>query len=434
MEGALIGFIIVMLLIVLGVPIAASFGVLAIFLTLWFDADPSYLMPTMFIKIREVVLLAVPLFVLLGNLMDASGLADRLVEFVHSIIGHIKGGLGAVTVATCALFGAISGTDSAAIACIGTVMIPRMERNGYPRGHATALVGCAGILGQLVPPSVPMIFYAMVTANSIPACWAATLGPAVVMVVIYSLLNRFAIRRLPVKVAPKPPSFKEYAAAIGKSAFKAIPVLLLPVIVLGGIYGGIVTPTEGACLGVFYILVAACGFYRSVGFSQLRQATISAAVTSGVILLMTFFILMSSKILVLEGVTQQLTAWILATSPNVYVTLLLLNVVLIIIGMMMDDLSGTLLAAAVLYPIATSAGVHPLHFAAIVGVNLGLGTVTPPCAPMLYLAGRIGHSTAEEYMKPAMFFMWVGMLPLVLVTTYWPALSLTLPGLLGFVH
>jgi C4-dicarboxylate transporter DctM subunit len=433
-EGASIGFIIVMILIVFGVPIAASFGVLAIFLTLWFNADPSYLMPTMFIKIREVVLLAVPLFVLLGNLMDASGLADRLVEFVHSIVGGIRGGLGAVTVATCALFGAISGTDSAAIACIGTVMIPRMEEHGYPRGHATALVACAGILGQLVPPSVPMIFYAMVTANSIPACWMTTLGPAIVMVVVYSLLNRFAIRKFPIKVAPKFPSFRAHATAIGKSTYKAIPVLLLPAVVLGGIYGGIVTPTEGACLGVFYILVVACGFYRSVGFSQLREATISAAVTSGVILFMTFFILVSSKILVLEGVTQQLTSWVLGTSPNIYVTLLLLNVVLIVIGMMMDDISGTLLAAAVLYPIATAAGVHPLHFAAIVGVNLGLGTVSPPCAPMLYLAGRIGHSTAEEYMKPAMFFMWVGMLPLVALTTYWPALSLTLPGLLGFVH
>jgi len=432
--GALIGFIIIMVLIAFGVPIAASFGVLAVFLTVWFNADPSYLMPTVFIKIRVVVLLALPLFVLLGNLMDASGLADRLVEFVFSIVGRIKGGLGAVTVATSALFGAISGTDSAAIACIGTVMIPRMEKNGYPRGHATALVGCAGILGQLVPPSVPMIFYAIVSGNSIPACWLATLGPAIVMVIIYSLLNRFAIRKFPIKVAPKFPSFKEHAKAMGKSTYKAIPVLLLPAIVLGGIYGGIVTPTEGACLGVFYILVVACGFYRSVGFSQLKEATISAAVTSGVILLMTFFILVSSKILILEGATQDLVGWILGTSPNIYVTLLLLNVILLIMGMMMDDISGTLLAAAVLYPVAMAAGVHPLHFAAVIGVNLGLGTVTPPTAPMLYLAGRIGNSTAEEYMKPAMFFMWVGMLPLVLLTTYWPALSLTLPGLAGFVH
>lgn len=434
MLGALIGFLIVIVLITVGVPIAMSFGFMAFFLVLWFNADPSYLVPTCFLKIRSVILIAIPLFILLGNIMDKSGLASRLVEFVDSIIGRIKGGLGAVTVATSALFGAISGTDSAAIACIGTVMIPRMEEHGYPRGHATALVGCAGILGQLVPPSVPMIFFAIVTANSIPACWMATLGPAIAMVIIYSLLNRFATRKFPIKVAPKFPSFKEHIKAIARSTYKAIPVLLLPVVILGGIYGGIVTPTEGACLGVVYILIVAGLFYRSIGLAELRKSMLSAAVTSGVILLMTFFILISSKILVVEGVTRELTDMILTISPNIYVTLFLLNVVLLIMGMMMDDLSGTLLAAAVLYPIAASAGVHPLHFAAIVGVNLGLGTVTPPTAPMLYLAGRIGNSTAEEYMKPAMFFMWVGMLPLVLLTTYWPPLSLTLPGLLGYVR
>lgn len=415
-------------------PIAAAFGVLAVFLSVWFNADPSYLVPTVFIKIRSVVMLAVPLFILLGNVMDASGLATKLVNFVNSIVGQVKSALGTITVATTALFGAISGTDSAAIACIGTVMIPKMQDQGYPRGHATALVGCAGILGQLVPPSVPMIFYAIVTGNSIPACWMATLGPAIIMVIIYSLLNAFAIRKFPLKVITQTLAFKERTKSVALATYKAIPVILLPVIVLGGIYGGIVTPTEGACLGVVYTVIVACLFYRTVGLKKLWGSAISAAVTSGVIILMTFFILITSKILVVEGITGQLAAWMLATSPNVYVTLLLLNLVLLVMGMMMDDLSGTLLAAAVLYPIAVSAGVHPLHFAAIVGVNLGLGTVTPPTAPMLYLAGRIGNSPPEEYMKPAMFFMWVGMLPLVFLTTYWPTLSLFLPGLAGYVH
>jgi len=424
----------VIVLIVLGVPIAAAFCALAVFLSVWFNADPSYLVPTVFIKIRSVVMLAVPLFILLGNVMDASGLATKLINFVNSIVGQVKSALGTITVATTALFGAISGTDSAAIACIGTVMIPKMQDQGYPRGHATALVACAGILGQLVPPSVPMIFYAIVTGNSIPACWVATVGPAIIMVIIYSLLNAFAIRKFPLKVVTQTLAFKEHVKSVALATYKAIPVILLPVIVLGGIYGGIVTPTEGACLGVVYTVIVAGLGYRTVGFKTLWNSAISAAVTSGVIILMTFFILITSKILVVEGITGQLAAWMLATSPNIYVSLLLLNLVLLVMGMMMDDLSGTLLAAAVLYPIAVSAGVHPLHFAAIVGVNLGLGTVTPPTAPMLFLAGRIGNSPPEEYMKPAMFFMWVGMLPLVFLTTYWPTLSLTLPGLLGYVH
>lgn len=434
MEGVVIGFLIVIALIVMGVPVAMAFGVLSLFLTIWFDADPSYLIPTCFIRIRSVVLLSVPLFILFGHILDSSGLAKRLIDFVNSVIGHIKGGLGAVTVVTTAIFSSISGTDSAAIACIGTVMIPRLEENGYPRGHATALVACSGILGQLVPPSVPMIFYAIITGNSIPAVWLSTVGPAVIMVIMYSFLNGWAVRKLPIKVTSKPPSFKEYARTIGRSAYTAIPVLVIPLIVLGGIYGGIVTPTEGACLGVVYVLVVAFLFYRSVGFAEVRDSMISAGVISGVVILMVFFTEVSGKILVVEGVTEDLSNWIIGVSPNIYVTLFLLNIVLLIMGMMMNDLSGTVLAAALLYPIAIKAGVHPLHFAAIVGVNLGLGTVTPPTAPMLFLAGRIGNCNADEYMRPAMFFMWVGMLPVLFFTTYWPALSLTIPRLAGYIR
>ncbi len=434
MEAVVFGFVLVIVLIVIGVPVAMAFGVLSFYLVLWSGADASYLIPTTYIKIRSVVLLSVPLFILFGNLLDASGLARRMIEFVNSIIGHIKGGLGAVTVVATAMFSAISGTDSAAIACIGTVMIPRLEEHGYPKGHATALVACSGILGQLVPPSVPMIFYAIITGNSIPAVWLATIGPAAVIVVIYCFLSGFAVRRLPIKVIAKAPTFGEHMGNIRRSMVKALPVLVIPLIVLGGIYGGIVTPTEGACLGVFYVLAIALLFYRAIGFADIYRSMTSAAIISGVVIIMIFFTEVSSKILIVEGITEDLSNWVMAISPNMYVVLLLLNVVLLLMGMMMNDLSGTVLAAAILYPIAIKAGVHPLHFAAIVGVNLGLGTVTPPTAPMLFLAGRIGNCSADEYMRPAMFFMWVGMLPVLFITTYWPALSLTIPRLAGYIR
>lgn len=434
MEGVILGFAIVIILIVVGMPVAMAFGALTFVLIIWFDADPSYLIPTTFIKIRSVVLLAVPLFILFGHLLDSSGLAKRLVDFVNSLIGHMKGGLGTVTVVTTAVFSAISGTDSAAIACIGTVMIPRLEEHGYPRGHATALVACSGILGQLIPPSVPMIFYAIITGNSIPAVWLATVGPAVLIVIVYSALNTWAVRKLPIKVTRKSDSFIEYRRTVTCATIKALPVLILPVIVLGGIYGGIVTPTEGACLGVAYVLAVGSFFYRSIQMGEIRDAMIRAAVISGVVMVMIFFTEVSSKILVIEGVTEELSDWLLAISPNIYMTLLLLNLVLLLMGMMMNDLSGTVLAAALLYPIAVNAGVHPLHFAAIVGVNLGLGTVTPPTAPMLFLAGRIGNCSARDYIRPAMFFMWGGMLPVLAVTTYWPEVSLFLPRLMGFIR
>jgi len=434
MEWVILGFVAVMAIIMIGVPVAMAFGVLALYFIILFSADPAYLLPTCFIKIRSVVLLSVPLFILFGMILDSSGLARRLIDFVDSMIGHIKGGLGAVTVVTTAMFSAISGTDSAAIACIGTVMIPRLVDHGYPRGLATALIACSGILGQLVPPSVPMIFYAIITGNSIPAVWLATLGPAILIVIMYSLLSAFAVRKVPIKTVPKPPNFTAYVSRIGKSGLKASPVLVIPLIILGGIYGGLVTPTEAACVGVFYVLILAWGIYQVVGWSDIKNAIIQASIISGVVIIMIFFTEISSKILIVEGVTEDLANFLVEISPNVYVILFLLNIVLLIMGMMMNDLSGTVLAAGLLYPIAMKAGIHPLHFAAIVGVNLGLGTVTPPTAPMLFLAGRIGNCSAEEYLRPAMFLMWVGMLPVLVVTTYWPSLCLFFPRLAGYVH
>jgi len=434
MEWVILGFVAVMAIIMIGVPVAMAFGLLALYFIILFSADPAYLLPTCFIKIRSVVLLSVPLFILFGMILDSSGLARRLIDFVDSMIGHIKGGLGAVTVVTTAMFSAISGTDSAAIACIGTVMIPRLVDHGYPRGLATALIACSGILGQLVPPSVPMIFYAIITGNSIPAVWLATLGPAILIVIMYSLLSAFAVRKVPTTTVPKPPNFTAYVSRIGKSGLKASPVLVIPLIILGGIYGGLVTPTEAACVGVFYVLILAWGIYQVVGWSDIKNAIIQASIISGVVIIMIFFTEISSKILIVEGVTEDLANFLVEISPNVYVILFLLNIVLLIMGMMMNDLSGTVLAAGLLYPIAMKAGIHPLHFAAIVGVNLGLGTVTPPTAPMLFLAGRIGNCSAEEYLRPAMFLMWVGMLPVLVVTTYWPSLCLFFPRLAGYVH
>jgi len=437
MEGVILGFIIVIALIFMGVPIAMAFGVLAIFLLTWFNQDASYLLPTVFIKMRSVVLLSVPLFILFGSILDTSGLAGKMIDFVNSI-GQIiklgKSGLGTVTVAATAMFSAISGTDSAAIACIGTIMIPRLVDQGYSRGHATALIACSGILGQLVPPSVPMIFYAIITGNSVPGCWLATLGPAIIIVIMYAFLNMLMVRKLPLKMPPKLETLKEQAKAISMSTYRAIPILALPLIVLGGVYGGVVTPTEAACLGVMYVIVAGCIFYRTLGYKEIKSAMISASVISGVVLVMIFFTEITSKILVVEGITETLSAWVVKVSPNIFVTLAMLNIVLLFMGMIMNDLSGTVLAAALLYPIAINAGIHPLHFAAIVGVNMGLGTVTPPTAPMLYLAGRIGNCRAEDYIKPALFLMWVGMLPVVIITTYWPGLSLYMPNLAGYAR
>lgn len=427
-----IGLGLLIFLMIIGVPVAMAFGAMAIFLSTSFDVSSRLLVPTAFYQIKSVVLLTIPFFILVGTLMSSGGLAERLIDFVNSFAGRVRGGLGAVTVIACAMFGSIGGSCSSAVAAIGTIMIPRMEENGYTRGYTTALVACSSILGQLIPPSVPMILFALVTYQSIPGCWLATIGPGLLVICIFCIFNYFMVRNMPIKTMPKL-DFKEQMSEMRKSTTRASLALLLPIIILGGIYGGITTPTEAACISIFYVIPVSIFIYKTLGPKELGRAFVSSATTTGVLIIMFFFVMINTRIMTMEQLPQEMANWIMTVSPNKYVLLLMVNLFLLGIGMVMDDISGTVIAAALLFPVMEKLGIHPLHFAAILGVNLGLGNVTPPTAPILYLAGRIGKCKIEHYIKPSLILMYGGMLPIVLLVTYWPGLSLFLPRLFGFV-
>jgi len=416
---------------IIGVPVAMAFGAMAIYLAMSFDVSSGMLIPTAFYQIKSVVLLTIPFFILVGTLMSTGGLATRLIDFVNSFVGRVRGGLGCVTIVACAMFGSIGGSCSSAVAAIGTIMIPRMEENGYSRGYSTALVACASILGQLIPPSVSMILFALITYQSIPGCWLATIGPAILTIGIFCIFNFFMTRNMDLKLMPEV-DLSTQLKEIGKATSKAGFALLLPVIILGGIYGGIATPTESACLSVLYVIPVSMFIYKSLSLRALTKSFVSAATTTGVLVIMLFFVMINTRIMTMEQLPQEMAAWILDISSNKLVILLLVNIFLLVVGMIMDDISGTILAASLLMPVMDKIGVHPLHFAAILGVNLGLGNVTPPTAPILYLAGRIGQCPVENYFKPALILMYGGLLPVVFATTYWPGLSLYLPRLFGF--
>jgi C4-dicarboxylate transporter DctM subunit len=433
MTTLLIGILLLIVLIVIGVPVAMAFGAMAIFMATSFDINSRLLIPTAFYQIKSVVLLTIPFFILVGSLMSSGGLATRLIEFVNSFAGRIRGGLGAVTVIACAMFGSIGGSCSSAVAAIGTIMIPRMEDNGYSRGYSTALVACSSILGQLIPPSVPMILFALVTYQSIPGCWLATIGPGLVVITIFCIMNFLMVRSMSIELLPKL-GLKEQLETVAKSSIQASPALLLPILILGTIYGGIATPTEAACVSVFYVVPVSMLVYKTLGWKGLSKAIVQGATTTGVLIIMFFFVMINTRIMTVEQLPQEMANWIMQVSPNKYVILLLVNFFLLIIGMIMDDISGTVIAASLLFPVMEKIGIHPLHFAAMMGVNLGLGNVTPPTAPILYLAGRIGECKIENYIKPALVLMYGGMLPVVLLTTYWPDLSLFLPRLFGFAN
>ena len=427
-----IGLSILMLLMLLGTPVAMAFGAMAIFLAISLDVGTNLLIPGAFYQIKSVVLLTIPFFILVGSLMSSGGLAVRLIDFVNALVGRIRGGLGAVAIVACAMFGSIGGSCSSAVAAIGTIMIPRMEENGYSRGYATALVACASILGQLIPPSVSMILFALITYQSIPGCWLATVGPAILTILIFCVFNYFMTRKMPLTLMPKV-DLKTQLKETWRASSKAGLALLLPLIILGGIYGGIATPTESAVVSVLYVIPVSMFVYRTLTLKTLGRSFVSAATTTGVLVIMLFFVMINTRIMTMEQLPQEMAAWIVEFSSNKIVILLMVNLFLLVVGMIMDDISGTILAASLLMPVMKTIGVHPLHFAAILGVNLGLGNVTPPTAPILYLAGRIGNCKIENYFRPALILMYGGMLPVVIATTYWADLSLFLPRLFGFV-
>ncbi|GHT00249.1 C4-dicarboxylate ABC transporter permease [Synergistales bacterium] len=415
--------------IMVGIPVPFCFMAAALYMGVIYFPDFSFLTTVGFRGLNSLTLLSIPFFIMAGALMSSAGIAVRLTNFANSMLGRMRGGMGAATIVACAIFGAISGTCSSAVACIGSIMIPRLEELGYPRNYSTAMVSCASVLGQLIPPSVPMILYGWVTQESVAACFLSTVGPGLILMTVFCVINYFMVKDLPTLKVDPPLTAPERNKVVRTAFRKGIWSLIMPVIILGGIYGGITTPTESAAVAVAYSIVIGFFVHRELEPKSLWKAFCVSATTSGVICLMLFFVSMLGRVYAMQQVPQKIAHFLLTFSDNKYVILLMVNVFLIIIGMMMDDLSGTILAAALLLPLMKQIGVHPVHFAAILGTNLGLGNVTPPCAPILYLGGRIGNVPINEYIKPAMVFMVVGHIPVILITTYFPELCLWLPRL-----
>ncbi|MDO6725179.1 TRAP transporter large permease [Celeribacter halophilus] len=417
------------LLLIIGVPVPFCFAGAALLLMMFGDfGSTSFLVGAGFNKLNSIVLIAIPLYILAGGIMGAGGIATRLVDLADSIIGRLRGGLGLVLIVTTAVFGAISGMASSAVAAIGTVMIPRMVERGFDRGYAAALVAASSVLALLIPPSASMILYGWVTGTSILACFLAPIVPGLILLTLLGFWNLILTRRMPLK-QPEPAPMRAIVGETFIRTKKAAAGLMMPLIILGFIYGGITTPTEAAAVAVVYAIPVAIYVYREMNWSGLGQVLWRAGQTSGVLMIMIFFASMLGRIWTLENVPQEILESFLSVSENPIVLLLLANLFLMIIGMFMEDVSGILLAAPLLLPVMKQAGVDPIHFSAIIATNLGMGLITPPTAPLLYFAALIGKTSLSGMLKPALVFVFFAYLPVVLLTTFIPALSMWLPSL-----
>lgn len=415
--------------LLLGVPVPLVFFGTAMLIFYASGAyELSFLLSSGINKASTTLLFAIPLFIMAGGIMERGNIGSQLISLVELAVGRIKGGLGVVGVVASAMFGSVTGSACATISCIGTIMFPKLAASGIPRGHASALMANSAILGMLIPPSGIMILYAWLSGQSVLACFLSTVIPGIILMTLLSIINVVLLRNDPNVKAVDSASRKPGDTA--RRWKSAAPALLMPVLVLGGIYSGMMTPTEAAGVSVIYAIPIGMFIYKGLTFENLKASVIDSATTTGVIMFMLICVMILSRIYIMEDVPARILALLRSLSDDKYVILFILNVFMIIIGMLMDDTSAVLLCTPILVPVVIQIGISPIHFAAILGVNLGLGNVTPPCAPLLYLGGRLGNAPINEMMKPALIMICFGWIPTLLITTYLPGVATFLPGLI----
>ena len=422
----IIAFVILVTTMVIGVPIPFAFAAAFIWISFSLGFEPDFLLSAGYGQISSVVLLAIPMFVLAGGVMERGRIGEHLIGLVEKFVGRFKGGLGAVAVITSAIFGSISGSAAATLSCIGSIMEPRMTKAGYKKGYTAALIANASPLGLLIPPSTAQILYAWSSGQSVLACFLATIIPGIILAFLLICVNVVLTRKMSITIPPKETP-RAWVVDTRKKTVSALPALLMPAIILGSIYGGVLTPTEAAAVSVLYAIPVGLYIYRGLTWKDLKQALIDTSATTGVIMVTLFMIMILSRLLVMENVPTQIADALLSITENPVIILLMVNVFMIIIGMLMDDASGILLCTPILLPVVVALGVHPIHFAAILGVNLGMGLITPPTAPMLYLGCRVCKARVNDMLFPTMMFIIFAWLPTLLLTTFIPDLALTIP-------
>jgi C4-dicarboxylate transporter DctM subunit len=430
---ALIGIALLMALMVFGVPVAWSFAGVLMFLVWAYDVNTATLLLQGFRSLDSVILLALPLFVLAGYLMQSGGVARRLISFMSLTLKGRKGGLGGALILSSGVFGAISGTATAAVASIGTIMVDPLAERGYPRGYTSALLGVSSLLGILIPPSITLILFGVVTRQSITALFAATIVPGILLMIGLLIYNKIKTRSMLLDTPERLVALKaqETGESAARATLKALPALMMPLIILGGIYGGVFTPTEAAAVALFMAILIGFFIYRDLTIDRFRKSLLEAGETTGTIILILLFSFMIGRIMVAESVPQELTEAVTHLTENKMLILILANAFLIFVGMIMDDLSVTVVIAPLMMPLLVAQGVDPVHYASIVACSVVIGANSPPVAPILYMACRIGKVSIHKAVMPALQIIFFVALPVQLLVTFIPELSLFVPRLLG---
>ncbi|NHC60960.1 TRAP transporter large permease [Paenalcaligenes suwonensis] len=413
------------IMLLMGVPIAFTLGILTA-VGLWMaDFDQMILVQRLLAGSAVTSLIAIPGFILAGDLMTAGGLSRRLVRIASSLFGHFTGGLSMSTVAAGTFFGAISGSAPATTAAVGSIMINELEQRGYSRGYGAALATSIGPLGQMIPPSIPMIIWGVLAEESISKLFLAGVVPGLLAAGGFCVVSVLYARKHKIQPEKRPS---------GSDVFKALRegfwAIMAPVVILGGIYGGVFTPTEASMVGALYSLIIGLYVYKDLKWKALPAILMGSLRTTTVIMFIIVVAYGFAWVIASEQIPSQISDVLLSLTSNPFVLLLLINLMLLVLGAIMDTVSAMVILSGVLISVGLQIGLDPIQLGAMVVINFAVGMVTPPLGYSLFVASSISGLTVEQVARHLWPFL-VVLLAVVALVAYVPAVTLWLPGLVG---
>ncbi|MCI4441771.1 TRAP transporter large permease subunit [Tibeticola sp.] len=426
--NALIIFLILLVLMLTGMPISISLGLTVLTFLFGFSHVPlESVALKLFTGIENFEIMAIPFFILAGNFLTHGGVAKRMIRFATSMVGHWYGGLGLGGVVACALFAAVSGSSPATVVAIGSILLPAMVKAGFPKNFGAGVITTSGALGILIPPSIVMVMYSVATNTSVGALFMAGVVPGLALAATLGGVTYWRARKFDYPRLPKA-SWGERFSALRESIWG----LLLIVIVMGGIYSGVFTPTEAAAMSAVYAFIVAVFIYKDMRLKDVPRVLLNSANMSAMLLYIITNAVLFSFIMTNENIPQALADWMLGHGLGVIAFLLAVNVILLLAGNFMEPSSIVLIFAPILFPVAMKLGIDPVHFGIIMVVNMEVGMCHPPVGLNLYVASGITKMGITE-LTVAVWPWLLAMLGFLGVVTYWPALSLWFPRLLGMM-
>ncbi|MDI6750434.1 MAG: TRAP transporter large permease [Pseudomonadota bacterium] len=426
--NSLIIFSLLVALMLTGMPISISLGLTVLsFLFFMTHVPVESVALKLFTGIEKFEIMAIPFFILAGNFLTHGGVARRMIKFATSMVGHWHGGLGLGGVVACALFAAVSGSSPATVVAIGSILMPAMVRAGFPKRFGAGVITTSGALGILIPPSIVMVMYSVSTNTSVGALFMAGVIPGLVMAAMLGMTTWYRAWKNDYPRQPKA-SWRERWVAFRESAWG----LFLIVVVMGGIYSGIFTPTEAAAMSAVYAFFVAVFIYKDMGLKDVPRVLLSSANMSAMLLYIITNAVLFSFLMTHENIPQEMANWMIGTGVGVIGFLLIANVLMLIAGNFMEPSSIVLILAPILFPIATKLGIDPVHFGILMVVNMEVGMCHPPVGLNLYVSSGITKMGITE-LTVAVWPWLLTMLVFLVIVTYWPPLSLWLPRTLGMI-